>query len=106
MDFEGPIGFIKFDHNTGQKEVLRLDRRYATGEAILVPHYDKLDKGGNEDDGYLMGYVYDAETHTSDLWIHDATKLSAGPIAKIKLPVRVPVGFHGTWLPDSALQSL
>ena len=30
-------------------------------------------------------------------------KSAAGPIAKVQLPVRVPVGFHGVWVPDSAV---
>ncbi|NQX87669.1 MAG: carotenoid oxygenase family protein [Halioglobus sp.] len=35
--------------------------------------------------------------------LFDATDMSAGPIARVQLPVRVPIGFHGVWLPDSAL---
>ncbi|GAB2655808.1 carotenoid oxygenase family protein [Nocardia goodfellowii] len=36
---------------------------------------------------------------TSYLMILDATDLTAQPLARIHLPVRVPTGFHGNWLP-------
>lgn len=50
-----------------------------------------------EDDGVLMGYVYDAATDRSELAIVDAGTLQ--DIASIKLPHRVPAGFHGNWVP-------
>jgi carotenoid cleavage dioxygenase len=41
----------------------------------------------------------------SDLVILDARHLAAGPIATLKLPVRVRSTFHGTWVPETALRS-
>jgi carotenoid cleavage dioxygenase len=55
-----------------------------------------------EDDGWLMGYVYDAARGASDLVIIDAHDFGH-PVATVHLPVRVPQGFHGNWIPDSAL---
>jgi hypothetical protein len=52
-----------------------------------------------EDDGVLMGYVYDQASDCSELAILDAQTL--GDIASVKLPHRVPAGFHGNWLPTS-----
>lgn len=49
-----------------------------------------------EDDGVLMGFVYDAETDCSELAILDAQTLQ--DVASIKLPHRVPIGFHGNWV--------
>jgi carotenoid cleavage dioxygenase len=40
---------------------------------------------------------------TSDLWGLDAHDISKGPIAKVKLPVRVPIGFHGIWVPENLI---
>ncbi|NUU22707.1 MAG: 9-cis-epoxycarotenoid dioxygenase [Streptomycetaceae bacterium] len=45
--------------------------------------------------GWLLGYVHDAATDTSDLAVHDAGTLE--PVAAVHLPVRVPFGFHGDW---------
>ena len=49
-----------------------------------------------------MGYVYDAARDASDLVIIDAHDFGR-PVATIHLPARVPQGFHGNWIPDSAL---
>jgi carotenoid cleavage dioxygenase len=67
------------------------------GEALFIPGGN----GGGEDEGYLASFVYDRNTGTSAFCLFDATRVAAGPIAKVPLPVRVPVGFHGLWLADS-----
>ncbi|WP_329407499.1 carotenoid oxygenase family protein [Nocardia vinacea] len=64
-------------------------------EAAFAPADDR--PGG---DGYLMTYVYNADTDRSDLVIVDASELAAPPVATIHLPARVPNGFHGNWLAD------
>jgi carotenoid cleavage oxygenase len=51
-----------------------------------------------EDEGVLMGYVYDRPSDRSELAILDAQTLEG--IASIKLPHRVPAGFHGNWVPS------
>lgn len=53
-----------------------------------------------EDDGVLMGYAYDRTTDRSELAILDAQTLE--DVARVKLPHRVPAGFHGNWVPTSA----
>jgi carotenoid cleavage dioxygenase-like enzyme len=49
--------------------------------------------------GVLMGFVHDAVPDRSDLVLLDASSLEV--IAAIHLPVRVPFGFHGNWLPSA-----
>ncbi|NHU47529.1 carotenoid oxygenase family protein [Rhodococcus sp. A14] len=63
------------------------------GESVFVP----TPTGA----GYLLLFVYRADTDTSDLVILDAGNLAAAPMAEIHLGVRVPAGFHGNWFPDS-----
>ncbi|MCV7316302.1 carotenoid oxygenase family protein [Mycolicibacillus parakoreensis] len=53
----------------------------------------------NEDDGVLMGFVYDAAADRSDLAILDAQTLDT--VASVHLPHRVPAGFHGNWVPTA-----
>jgi carotenoid cleavage dioxygenase len=55
--------------------------------------------GRGEDEGWLMAYVHDEATGISELVTLDATDVAAGPIARVRLPQRVPYGFHATWLP-------
>jgi len=47
----------------------------------------------------LLSYVYHPDRKRSDLVVLDATDVSAGPVATVKLPTRVPYGFHATWVP-------
>jgi carotenoid cleavage dioxygenase len=54
-----------------------------------------------EDAGWLLTYLHDAATDSSELVILDAADISAPPVASIALPQRVPFGFHGSWVPDA-----
>ena len=60
--------------------------------------------GGNEDDGYVLSYVYSPQTHATSLWIMDAHDITH-VLAKVELAARVPQGFHGLWLPMEQLQA-
>jgi carotenoid cleavage dioxygenase len=51
-----------------------------------------------EDEGWLLGYVIDMASQTTDLVIVDARNFSRPPQAVITLPHRVPPGFHGNWV--------
>jgi carotenoid cleavage dioxygenase len=51
-----------------------------------------------EDEGILMGFVYDRDTDRSTLLLLDAGTLET--VATAHLPVRVPHGFHGSWVPQ------
>ena len=53
-----------------------------------------------EDDGYVMAYVFDAQRNASDVVILSAQDFTGPPLAVVELPVRVPFGFHGDWIPD------
>jgi carotenoid cleavage dioxygenase-like enzyme len=59
-----------------------------------------------EDAGWLIGFVYDRARNASDLVILNAQKIEAKPVARIGLPVRVPQGFHGNWMPDAWFQPI
>lgn len=41
-----------------------------------------------------------ARENTSDFVVLDALEPERGPIARVKLGVRVPFGFHGSWIAD------
>ncbi|MGH3984525.1 MAG: carotenoid oxygenase family protein, partial [Pseudonocardiaceae bacterium] len=84
---------LKHDLHRGQTTARRLGADKRVGEFVFVPHAPQAP----EDDGVLMGFVYDASTDRSDLVILDAASLET--IAAIHLPQRVPDGFHGNWAP-------
>ncbi|TPG38675.1 carotenoid oxygenase [Sphingomonas koreensis] len=67
------------------------------GEFVFVPR--QVDAG--EDDGWLIGLVIDMAQQTTDLVILDAQRFEDAPVASIRVPHRVPPGFHGNWLPSA-----
>jgi carotenoid cleavage dioxygenase-like enzyme len=56
-----------------------------------------------EDDGYLLTLWWNRETGLSELLIHNAADLTRHPVARVKLPARVPFGFHGNWADAAVL---
>jgi carotenoid cleavage dioxygenase len=90
-------GLLKHDLHTGQ--TLHRDegphRQYQ--EPVFVPRIPDAD----EDDGWLMAYVHDAERNAADVVILHAQDFLGEPVARVELPVRVPFGFHGNWVPDA-----
>jgi carotenoid cleavage dioxygenase-like enzyme len=65
------------------------------GEAVFVP---STSGPADESSGWYIGYVYDPARDGSDLVIIDASDFTGKPVARIKLPQRVPYGFHGNWI--------
>ena len=70
--------------------------RYGYGEPVFIPR----ENAQSEDDGYVMVLRLDNETTTSDLAVFDARAITSDPVAVVHLPVRVPNGFHGNWVPE------
>lgn len=85
---------LKYDRQTGTRTSIELGKGRVSGEAVFAPAAGAT----AEDDGYLMTFVYDASSDTSEYVIFDAKTMSADPIATVHLP-RVPFGFHGSWVP-------
>ncbi|MFP6809089.1 MAG: carotenoid oxygenase family protein [Pseudomonadales bacterium] len=88
----------KHDMNNGDSWVFDLGPGRHGAEPYFIPKED----AESEDDGYIMTYVYDEGKKTSELLIIDAQDFSRPALAQIHLPVRVPYGFHGSWVADDA----
>ena len=71
-------------------------RDATVGEGVFAP--SAPDAG--EDDGYVMTFVHNPERGASDLVILAAQDFTGDPVATVQLPARVPLGFHGNWLPE------
>ena len=97
MAYDGATGFFKYDLQTGARSAHEMESHHAPNEGFFVP------VGAAEDEGYLLSYVYDRRDQRSALWILDVANMSAPPVAKVKLPVRVPQGFHGVWVDEADL---
>ncbi len=91
-----------------QRSVVRYDREkgrmqrhsFADGglgeEVSFAPDPDR----GGEGLGWLLGYVYQPATRRSELVVIDAARFDGPPVARIRLPCRVPFGLHGLWMPS------
>jgi carotenoid cleavage dioxygenase len=55
-------------------------------------------------DCVVMGFVFDPDRGASDLVILDAMNIAERPLARVKLPRRVPQGFHGNWISTKTLR--
>ncbi|XP_041025900.1 9-cis-epoxycarotenoid dioxygenase NCED2, chloroplastic-like [Juglans microcarpa x Juglans regia] len=93
-------GFAKVDFSTGDvKKYTYGDRRYG-GEPFFLPRDPSSE---NEDDGYILAFVHDERTWKSELQIVNAMNLQLE--ASVKLPSRVPYGFHGTFIESKDLKN-
>lgn len=90
----------KHDLRKGSTEVHDFGVGCVSLEPVFVPRAGAIE----EDDGYLMAYVYNGRRAASDVVIWSARDFGGPSLAVVELPVRVPFGFHGDWFPDSASQ--
>jgi carotenoid cleavage dioxygenase len=100
--FEAAAGWptVKHDLQTGERWVFDHGPGRAAGEPAFVAR-----RGGTaEDDGWLVTYVHDLGAGTTDFVVMDASDLDRSSyVASVRLPQRVPFGFHGSWVSDSAV---
>ena len=94
----GTNKLVRYDLTTGSA----VEHRFGTaespggpGETVFVP---STSGPADESIGWYIGYVYNPARDGSDLVIIDASDFAAQPVARIKLPHRVPYGFHGNWI--------
>jgi carotenoid cleavage dioxygenase len=91
----GRAQLFKHDLHAGTTAVRSFGAGKELGEFVFEPS----SPDAAEDEGVLMGFVYDAPTDRSELAILDAGTLET--VASIALPHRVPTGFHGNWVPSA-----
>ena len=84
---------VHFDRLTGTR-TLWGDDRYLLGEPVFAPRSASAPEG----DGYVLMLAYDQSTALSQLLVFVATDIERGPVARALLPLRIPAGFHGTWV--------
>lgn len=91
-------GLVRYDNLTGAKETYSYGPGVYGSEAPFAPR----DGSTGEDDGYLVSFV--TSESGSEVRILAASRLSEGPIARVLLPQRVPLGFHATWVRSEQLR--
>ena len=95
-------GVARYDLATPQRSSIQ---RYKVPEddQNSEPVFVSRPGSKDEDDGWLLVCVYRRATDSSDVVILDARDIGSDPLATVRLPRRIPAGFHGAWLPGRTL---
>jgi carotenoid cleavage dioxygenase len=92
-------GILKYDTANNSTQF------YGYGEGVFGSESPFIPKSNAtaEDDGYVITFVTNERTESSEVLILDAQNIENGPLARIQLPQRVPLGFHACWVPGDKL---
>lgn len=92
--------YVRFDHQTRKYTQYNAGTDTSLAECCFAPKHAKAREG----EGYLMGVATRRdEGGRNDLIILDAEHLADGPVAVVKLPLRVAGQVHGWWVPESQM---
>ncbi|KAK6929620.1 Carotenoid oxygenase [Dillenia turbinata] len=96
-------GVAKVDLESGEvTKFLHGENRFG-GEPCFVPRWSHVAEGSkDEDEGCLVSFVRDEERERSELVVVRAKDMKQ--TACVKLPTRVPYGFHGTFISSEELK--
>lgn len=86
---------VKHDLVTGSRTVFDHGPGRAAGEPVFVARPGSTD----EDDGWIVTFVHDGNDDSAEFVVLDAQDFDRGYVAQVRLPQRVPFGFHGNWSP-------
>ena len=86
--------YFKYDFEKSETITHDFGESCQAAEPVFIPKKNAK----SEDDGFVVGFVYDKTTDLSDFVVLDAQNFSEAPLARITLPQRVPFGFHGSWI--------
>ncbi len=84
---------LHYDLATGTRRVHAIAGASTASEAVFVPRAPSAAEG----EGFLVVPVYRWAEDRSDVLILDAQNLEREPLASIRLPHRLPLGFHGNF---------
>ncbi|XP_012847329.1 PREDICTED: probable carotenoid cleavage dioxygenase 4, chloroplastic [Erythranthe guttata] len=105
------VGVVKIDLSVEDSASggIVASRLYGPGcsgsEPFFVPR-EPENPSAEEDDGYLVAYIHDENNQESMFLVMDAKSPTLETVAAVKLPGRVPTGFHGLFIKESDLNKL
>lgn len=88
-------GVARLDVEGGAVVRYRFPEGVYASESPLCPRVASR----GEDDGYVVTFVSDTGSDTSECQIFDARHLADGPVARVALPERLCSGTHACWAP-------
>lgn len=102
------LGVVKIDLETGCEVGKRFYGQGCFGGEPLFVTKDRENNADEEelveeDDGYVISYMHNEETGESKFLVMDAKSPELSIVAAVRLPRRVPYGFHGLFLGENDL---
>nr|WEX24877.1 9-cis-epoxycarotenoid dioxygenase NCED2 [Nymphaea hybrid cultivar] len=94
-------GVAKVDLSTGEVRKFEYGPSCYGGEPYFLPRNSSCSSPEAEDDGHVLTFMHNEKTLESELLIINAATMELE--ASIKLPSRVPYGFHGTFITSKDL---
>lgn len=88
-------GVVKYDYEAGTSAAHSYPAGRFGSEVVFAPRVG----ASGEDDGYLVSFVACEATGESEVYVLDAKDVTRAPLARVKLPQRVPTGYHAWWIP-------
>ncbi|EYU25448.1 hypothetical protein MIMGU_mgv1a020965mg [Erythranthe guttata] len=97
------VGLVKLDVSLSSDDCVVGTRMYGPGCTGGEPFFVAKNPAAEEDDGYLVTYVYDEIVEESKFLVMDAKSPTLEIVAAVKLPGRVPDGLHGLFVTENCL---
>lgn len=114
-------GYVRHDTETGEEQVFRLPEGVYASESPMIPAKgappasssaavgeqvtpSSSEAVGREDSGYLVTFLIDENTGTSECAILDASDIAKGPICRLALPHKICSGTHSVWVEHDQLR--
>lgn len=91
-------GIVRYDLDADTTQTHAIPPGDQNSEPVFVGRPRSVDGG---DGGWLLVCVFRAASDTTDVIVLDAQDITDDPVATVHLPVRIPAGFHGTWIPTA-----
>lgn len=96
-------GIRKYDTDTGENVGAFSDGHDSCWYS--EPWFAPADGQRSEDHGYVVTFVWNDRTREQQLQVFDALDLDQGPVARVRLPQRVPPGFHACFMKPQQIAS-
>ncbi|KAJ4108668.1 hypothetical protein NW768_012145 [Fusarium equiseti] len=102
VDYRTIEEILSSQHSDDTIQIFPMPNGWCAQECTFVSR----EGGVSEDDGWLLTYVFDEsqldalghapDSARSELWVIDAKSMKE-VVMRVRLPQRVPYGFHGNW---------
>ena len=89
----------RYDHRDGSHQRFDYGPGISGNESPFAPAPDRQ----SEDEGWVLSLVSDKQSFESQCWIFDARDIPRGPVARLRMPARVPAGFHAQWVSGDSI---